>query len=109
MQVLSGLNSGTLTSLELLYLGDLHVMPPGGGVTYILTDISPLASLTSLKFLDLRANGAGAIITGVASLATLTNLLEIVLDGHASIPCVDLDTLRTALPSTVVRHSTGCP
>lgn len=106
---LTGFNSGTLTSLELLNLGDLQIRLPGGGISYVLTNISPLASLTSLTNLDLRADGMGAVTAGVASLTTLSSLREIVLDGHIAIPCADLDTLRAALPGTVVRHTTGCP
>lgn len=98
---LGGLDTGQLTSLELLYLFE----------TDLITNASPLASLTTLTFLDLgndiTTGVAGQITASVTSLTTLVNAQTIILDGHTTVLCTDITTLRTALPTTAVVHP--CP
>ncbi len=66
-----------------------------------ITNVSVLAGLTGLKSLYLAYN---SITTGVADLAALVSAEDIYLDNNPQIPCSDLDTLETALGSSVLER-----
>lgn len=64
-----------------------------------IADVSPLASLTNIAYLNL---GYNSITTGVASLVTLTNATAIHFHGNFGIPASDLDTLEAALGAGII-------
>ena len=70
-----------------------------------ITDVSPLAAITTLRYVYAKDN---AITTGVASLVTLVNAVSIELVGNNLIPCADLDALEAALGAGVVQRPTTC-
>ncbi len=106
---LAGLASPAVAAtLQFLLLDNNGVEGPPGNFTGTITNAGPFGALVNLAFLDLANNsGNGSIATGVASLSTLVNALEIALDGNPSIPCGDISSLRAALPTTAVSHP--CP
>lgn len=103
---LAGLATATVAAtLQRLLLDTTEVEGPPGTFTGSITDVGPLDVFVNLAILDLANEfGNGSIITGVASLSTLVNALEITLDGNPGIPCPDIISLRAALPSTNVAH-----
>ncbi len=90
MTVISG-----KTALEYLYLDNS---------TPSLSDVSVLSALTNLKEMSLNTSG---VTTGVNNLQSLKNAYNIDLAGNGVGYCTDVDTLRSALGSSVVLSD--CP
>ena len=67
------------------------ISPPGALVNKGITDVSPLASLTSLKHLDLHDNQ----IVDVSPLRTLTSLTRLSLNGNQVVDVSSLVTLTS--------------
>ena len=104
---LAGLASPLVAAtLQILLLDNNGVEGSPGIFTGTITNVAPLADLVNLAFLDLANDSSfGSITAGVASLSTLVNALEIVLEGNPVGICGDVLTLRGALPTTNVVHS----